>query len=162
VSNEDILTKIEAGMAATIAAITKGNGYFNDWGTINEPDTARQTFPSAEIMIDTEECLDEDGGVWSQAYEQKCTYMIRVRTSLNNEENTPAYEINRELNKALSDLKRAFGRDYTASDSCDTVMYVGMNRITDRNNDIFRPAYMETKWTVRYTQNRLEPTINAE
>jgi len=159
---EDILNKIESGMVETISTVTKGNGYFFDWGTINEPDVGKQIFPSAEIIIDNESCLDDKEGVWSRAYEQECVYLIRVRVALDNETVTPAYEINKELNRALNDLKRAFGRDYSASDSCDTIMYMGMTRIPDRNNDVFRPAYMDTKWRVRYTQDRSEPTINAE
>jgi len=158
----DILSKIEDGMYDLISGITIGDGYNFDWGTVNEPDTAKQTFPSAEIVLESENNLDETGGVWSGAYEQEAIFVIRVRTELSNEVDTPAYTINIELNKALEDLKKLFGINYSVSDSCDTIMYRGMIRTVDRSNDILRPAYMDTRWRVAYTQDRTNPAIIDE
>ena len=156
--NEPILSKIEAAMAEHIEGMSVGDGYYSDWGSVNEPDISKQEFPSAEILVESEACLDEKEGVWSQVYEQEANFLIRVRVALDNEVETPLYEINAELNKALEDLKRLFGRNYTVSDSCETIMYRGMQRLVDKGNDIFRPAYLETRWLVRYTQDRQEPS----
>lgn len=153
-----ILTRIEEAMATRIAAICKSDGYYTNWGSVNEPDVTKQKFPSAEIVLESEENLDETESAWSGAYNQEARFIIRIRAKLDNEEVTPFYEINKELNKALEDLKRLFGTYYTVSDACETIMYQGAQRLVDRGNDIFRPAYLETKWLVKYTQVRTDPS----
>jgi hypothetical protein len=157
-----ILNDIEDGIKSAIEGIAQADGYNFDWGACNQPDEALQTFPNAEITIDNETCQDDAQGVWSDAYDQEAVYIIRVRARLDNETSIPAYEINRELNKALQDLKKLFGRNYHASDSCDTITYMGMQRVPDKNNDIFRPAHMDVRFRVRYTEDRSNPEINAE
>lgn len=159
--DDPILSKIEAGMKSGIEGLRKGSGYFHDWGTVNEPDIAKQRFPSAEIIVTNEDNDDSESGAWSQAYSNNAEFQIIVRTTLNNEEGTPIYEINKELNKCLHDLKRYFGRNPTVSDECETIMYRGMTRVRDPGNDIFRPAYMITRWLVRYTQDRKSPDVYA-
>lgn len=154
-----ILTRIQDGMASKIGTISKSDGYFCNWGSINEPDIAKQEFPSAEITFDNEDCLDETDSAWSNAYNQEAHFIIRVRAALANEETTPFYKINEELNKALEDLKRCFGIHYTASENaCEIIMYQGAQRINDNSNDIFRPAYLDTRWLVKYTQVRTDPS----
>jgi hypothetical protein len=155
---EDILTAIERGMSDKIGSIKKTAGYYLDWGSVNEPDVAKQVFPSAEIILENEECIDETDTAWSGAYNQEATYLIRVRASLPNEEVVPVYKINEILNKALTDLKKLFGTRYVVSDRCDTIMYRGAQRVVDGSNDIFRPAYLETRWLVKYTQVRTDPS----
>ena len=160
--SDTILTAVERGMAEAIEGMTQGDGYNYDWGSVNEPDEAKQTFPSAEIALESENCLDEAGGVWSQAYEIESIIVVRVRAQLSNETERPAYEINTALNLALSDLKKLFGTNYSVSGSCDTVMYMGAVRVVDRNNDVFRPAHMDVRFRVKYTQDRQDPETSAE
>lgn len=152
--SKPILTKIEDAMKDGIEGLTKGSGYYFDWGTVNEPDVAKQRLPSAEIYVDTEDNDDSESGAWSRGYSNSATFVIKVRAGLQNEESTPAYEINKELNKCLDDLKRYFGINYTVSDSCETIMYRGMKRVVDQIGDVLRPKYMTTEWLVRYTQDR--------
>lgn len=154
----DILTAIEEAMAEKIAAMSISDGYYLDWGTVNEPDVTKQEFPSAEIVLESEDCIDDTDSAWSQAYNQEATYLIRVRAVLDNEEVTPLYKINQILNRALSDLKRLFGIHYVVSDRCEMIMYQGSVRVTDYSNDIFRPAYLDTRWLVKYTQTRTDPS----
>lgn len=156
----DILTSIEEAMASAISGMSTGDGYLLDWGTVNEPDVAKQEFPSAEIMLQTEECIDDTDTAWSGAYNQEATYLIRVRAALDNEEAIPLYEINKVLNQALSDLKRLFGIHYTVSGNCEMIMYRGSERVTDGRNDILRPKFLDTRWLVKYVQKRTEPTQN--
>lgn len=158
VNSTDILTAIETAMASNIAGMTTSKGYYLNWGTVNEPDIAKQEFPSAEIVFQTEECLDETDAAWSGAYNQEATYLIRVRAALENEEVIPLYKINEVLNRALCDLKKLFGTSYTVSDRCETIMYKSAIRVTDNSNDIFRPSYLDTQWTVKYTQVRTDPS----
>lgn len=55
----DMLTSIENAMATAISNMNTGDGYFLNWGSVNEPDVAKQEFPSAEIILEAEENLDE-------------------------------------------------------------------------------------------------------
>ncbi len=155
----DILTEIEYGIKTHIEAMVIADSYNFDWGTVNEPDVKKQTFPSAEVFVESEECMDEEDGVWAGGYNQHVTFVIRVRTELDNKEDIPAYAINREHNKALEDLKRLFGNHYVVSNHCDLIMYKGMTRVIDRANDMMRPSYMDTRWLVKYTQYRQHPEI---
>ena len=155
-----ILTEIEESMASAIEGLRKANGYYYDWGTVNNTDEAQQTFPSAEIAIVEEVCLDEAGGAWSGAYLQELTVDIKIRTELMNEESQPIYAINAELNKAVEDLKKLFGINYTISENCETIMYKGMHRVNDLNNDIFRPTYVIVRFMIRYTQDRDRPDLH--
>jgi hypothetical protein len=160
--SDSILTEIEHAMSDYISEMSVGTGYNFDWGSVNEPDVARQTFPSAEIAIVSETNRDDTDGVWSQGYEQEVVFALRIRVSIDNEEMTPAYAVNADLNKALDDIKRLFGNHYTMSDYCETLMYMGMVRVTDARNDIFRPSYMDVQIRCRYTQDRKNPLVNAE
>jgi hypothetical protein len=153
-----ILTQIENSLAEAISSIKQSNGYYNDWGSINEPDVAKQDFPSAEIILESEECLDETTGAWSQSYNQEATFLIQVRACNDNEEDIPVYEINKKLNSALEDLKKLFGTFYTISGNCELIMYRGSLRMQDPNNDIFRPSYLHTRWLIKYTQDRKNPS----
>lgn len=163
----DVLTAVENSMADKIGSMSIGSGYYLDWGSVNEPDVAKQSFPSAEIVLIEESCIDETDTAWSDAYNQEATYLIRVRAALPNEEVTPLYKINEELNKALSDLKRLFGTSYVSGTRygwmytpvrCETIMYQGAQRVTDNSNDILRPAYLDTRWLVKYIQTRTDPS----
>jgi hypothetical protein len=153
-----ILTRIEQGMIDKIFSISKAGGYYNDWGSVNELDTAKQIFPSAVINLDYEENIDSTDAAWNQAYNQEAYFIIRVRAALENEEEIPSEEIKKVLNTALEDLKRCFGRNYTLSDACDLIMYRGAERVKNPKNDIFRPALMDTRWLVKYTQLRSDPS----
>jgi hypothetical protein len=156
-----ILNDIESGMATLIAAMTRGGGYNFDWGSVNEIDRAKQTFPSAQITLTNETNIDEDGGAWGKAYYNYADYDILVVARLETEAASPVYEINKDLNLALDDLKMLFGSNYSVSGKCDTVMYKGMERKIERVGDIFIPKNMTTHWRVRYTQLRTSPSTTA-
>jgi len=155
---EPILTRIEQAVADNIKSMTVATGYYYDWGSVNERDVRNQTYPSAEIAISGEECQDETDGAWNGVYNQHATMIIRVRVSLDQEEEAPFYEINNRMNRALDDLKRLMGIKYTMSDACETLMYRGMVRIPERSNDILRPSYMDTSWLIQYIQVRTDPS----
>ena len=159
---ETVLTSVEQGIQDAIEGMAQGDGFYFDWGACNQPDVALQTFPSAEVTLESETCLDDEGGVWADAYEIESVFVIRVRAALSNETERPAYEINVELNKALSDLKKCFGTNYHVSNNCDLIMYQGATRVPDKANDIFRPAYMDVRFKVRFTQDRQTPEVSAE
>ena len=153
-----ILTNIEDTIASYILSISRSSVYYFDWRCINVNDISKQTFPSAEIYIEDEDCQDLEDGVAAGAYNQHLNITIRVRVETDVEESNPAYDVNKELNKALDDLKRMFGNNYNVSDRCATIMYRGMSRVVDGANNILRAKYMDTRWLVKYTQDRKDPT----
>lgn len=165
-----ILTKIEDEMYNLIAGMTTGDYHYN-WGTVNELDMAKMQFPSALIYVEEEESLDDPNGAWSQAYFNEVNFRIEVMARLDREYENPVFEINRELNKCLDDLKKLFGGDPINADAiarggkgwnlngtADTMMYSGSRREEMKAaGDIFVPTKLITNWIVRYEQDRTNP-----
>ena len=158
----DMLTTIETNMADAILAAEEGP-YFFSWGSVNEPDQAKQEFPSAEIRLVDEENLDEDGGVHAGAYSNRASYEMVVKARLGHEVMSGAqvYSINEELNKALSDLKKIFGVNYNLG-ACFKIMYRGMARESEAMGDLLVPKRMIVKFDVWYMQDRGDPTTGAD
>jgi len=158
-----ILTQIEAAMKALIESTTVAGGYNYEWGTVNQPDLARCTYPTAEIILSSEVNLDEVEGAHANAYMNEAEFLIRV-TGENAAEDadSPVYAINAIHNLALDDLKKLFGTNYSLSDTADMIMYQGMQRVTSTAGDIFVPGHIETTWMVRYSQDRQTPTTRGD
>ena len=157
-----ILTLIEEGMATLIGGMTKGGGYYYDWGSVNELDKSKMVYPAAQIEIVNEECMDSEDGAWADTYLQTAYYQIRVWTRLVDETSAPYWDIDKELNMALDDLKKLFGTNYHVSGKCDLIMYKGMQRETIRTGDIFVPKSMLTQFRITYTQDRTDPATTSE
>ena len=153
-----ILTTIESEMKTLIEGMTTAN-YNYTWGTVNNPDMAHQTFPSAEIMLVREDNVDNTGGTWAQAYSNEAEFQIKVIPELSSEEEIPVYAINIEYNKALDDLKKVFGINYNLNGNCLTIMYRSAERINSSAGDVFRPGHLDTRWLIRYNQDRLDPEM---
>jgi len=161
-ATDAMLNRIEDAIKNRILGMKKGEYNFT-WGTVNEPDQVKQRLPSAEIRLIDENNIDDPDGAWSQAYMQECTYEILVRTHLNKEASIPDFEIDKELNLALEDLKKAFGTNYNLGNStCAMIMYRNMRRITHASGDIITPKHMITSWRVTYTQDRESPSTSAD
>lgn len=157
-----ILTDIETQMATLITGIKIANGYNFTWGSVNEIDKSKWVYPAASIYVESEECEDDPEGAWSRTYLQKANIIIEVQTRLVNEETQPTFEIDKDMNKALDDLKKLFGTSYSVSGYCDIVMYQGMTREVFQTGDLFIPKKMITRWMVKYTQSRTSPSASAE
>ena len=161
-ATDSMLNRIEDAIKGKIEGMAKGT-YRLTWGTVNEPDMAKQRFPSAEIHLVDEDNLDDPDGAWNGVYMQECTYEITVRVRLQKESSTPEYEIDKELNLALEDLKRLFGTEYMLGNStCAQIMYRGMRRVRDQAGDLLTPAHMVTTWRVSYMQDRKSPSTSAD
>lgn len=152
---DDVLSRIEESMASKIEAMRSGP-YFYTWGSVNEEDRAKQVWPSAEIRLVEEVNVDEEGGAWANAYLNVATLEIRVRATLESETDNSYYDINQRLNRALSDLKKLFGNEYSLT-PCGLIMYRGMRRESEGTADSLMPVRMITTWRVQYTQERLDP-----
>lgn len=147
-------------MASKIEAMRSGP-YFFTWGTVNEEDRAKQVFPSAEIRLIEELSMDDPDGAWSNAYMNEATYEIWIRAALETEASDSYYAINERLNRALSDLKKCFGVNYSLT-PCGLIMYRGMRRENERTADSLVPVRMITTWRVQYTQERLNPLVGGD
>ena len=153
-----ILSQIETALKSIIEALAPPD-YNYDWGTVNEPDMAHQSFPSALVELEPEETsLDDPNGAFAGAYYNEAMFRITVRGELSSEENVPNFAINDILNRALDDLKQAFGINYHLNDTANTIMYRRSVRITEQAGDRFIPKRLETFWSVRYAQDRQNPT----
>lgn len=156
---DPILTQAEENMAILVEGMTIADGYNYDWGTVNQPDLAKCTFPCAVIEMDPEETnLDEPTGVHAGAYLNEVAIKIRAVGKLDTEHTNPVFENNKTLNKALDDLKKVFGTNYSLNGTVDTIMYRRSLRITKQAGDIFIPSELESHWIVRYTQDRQNVT----
>ena len=163
-ATDAMLNRIEDAIKNRILGMKKGE-YHYTWGSVNEPDQTKQRLPSAEVRLVDETSLDDPDGAWSQAYMQECTYEILVRARLDKEASIPDFEIDKELNHALEDLKKAFGDDEKCNlgnSTCAVIMYRGMRRVKNVSGDTIVPKHMVTKWRVTYTQDRASPTTSAD
>jgi hypothetical protein len=156
---DPILTQIETNTAALIAAMTTAGGYNYNWETVNEEDLAKGEFPRACIYLEPEETnIDDANGISGNAYTNEAFFRIRVAGRLAEEKSTPMFEINKILNKALDDLKKLFGTNYSLGGVCDWIWYKSSTRLPMKSGDIFIPKELDTFWLVRYTQDRQNPT----
>lgn len=161
-ATDSMLNRIEDSIKSKIEGMKKGTYRFT-WGTVNEPDMVKQRFPSAEVRLVEESNIDDPDGAWASTYMNECTYEITVRVRLQKETNTPEYEVDKELNLALEDLKRLFGNEYSLGNStCAMIMYRGMRRVKDLSGDMLMPSHMVTTWRVTYTQDREDPDTSSD
>jgi len=150
------LTQIEQKMYDLIGSMNLGPYHF-DWGTVNQQDMAKMVFPAALIYLENETSLDEPDGAWGGAYFNEVTYRIEVRAKLDVEYENPVFEINGQFNKALDDLKKLFGANWSLDGATDTIMYRGSERLEERSGDIFVPGKLITRWLCRYETSRALP-----
>jgi len=157
-----ILSRIEAAMLALIEGMTIAGGYYYDWGDCNERDMAiKDAYPNAEIYLSDEENDDDINGDHSNAYENRATFEIRVHGKLSAIQDNPEFSINAEHNKALDDLKKLFGTNYTVSDTCNTILYRGSRREKANHGDVLVPTILITTWEISYAQDRQSVANNA-
>jgi hypothetical protein len=161
-----ILTNIEAAIASLIGGMTTAGGYNFNWGTANVEDLAKvddaQGFPVGVVYLEPEETnLDDPDGMDSRAYTNEAAFRVRVVGRMEEEETSPVFEANKMLNKALDDLKKLFGTNYSLSGTADVMMYRSAVRIRKPNADIMVPSEMDVFFVVRYSQDRTTPTQYA-
>lgn len=159
-----ILFEAVDSMATLIAAMTTTGGYNYNWGACDIEDLAVATdFPHAVIKVLAEECLDDPDGAFACAYQNMVSFEVRVFCKLASEDTNPLYAIREQFCLALDDLKKLFGTNYSLSDNVDCMMYVGakFDLIKSRNDDMFVPYEMVTRWKARYTQSRTSPAAHA-
>jgi hypothetical protein len=159
-----ILTNIESNIKSLIESILSKNGYHYDWSSVNEEDLAKAIFPCAMVYLDPEETnLDNEqaGGAHAGTYLNRVNFRIHVVGKLDLETKNPNFEANAVLTKALDDLKKLFGINYSINDYADSFMYVRSERIRKQNGDIFIPCELDTFWVCQYMQLRNSPDLRT-
>lgn len=157
-----ILTNIEAQMVTIIEAMTTVAGFQFTWGTANQPDKALQDAAMvAEIYLQNEDNLDEPDGVDSNSYLNAVFFEIKVQSTNTALAATPIFGVNAIHNKALDDLKKAFGTNYHLNNTANSIMYRNSTREVLPAGDLFTPGVMTSIWRVDYAQDREDVTVNA-
>jgi len=157
-----ILTSIESAMATTLSGLTTGGGYHYTWGTANQDDKVLQDADVvAEIRLSNEDNMDEPDGVDANSYLNSAYFEITVQTTMDDLKAKPIWAINAYHNKAIDDLKRAFGINYHLSDTCNSIMYRSHDREILQNGDLFTPGKITSLWRVDYAQDREDVSVNA-
>ena len=154
-----ILTTIESNMATLIGSMRIANGYNYDWGTVNQPDPALCDFPRAMVYVSDEVGNDDPEGAWAGAYWNDATFTIAIDAPIDVITSVPEVSANAKLNDALDDLKSLFGSNPSLSDAGNLpVLYKGSTREMYRNGDWFLPKHLLTTWSLRYIQDRSNPS----
>lgn len=153
-----IINSIYGQIKTNISGLTVAGGYSSDWGTVNEYDFNKMTFPAAVVTLPDEESnQDEAFGVHAQAYTNVVPIYIQIYDALATQETYPEDEIKLAYWQDLDDLKKIFGTDFFLGGHADRIMYRTAKFIKSRSGDIFTPATMMTRWDVYYTQDRIDP-----
>lgn len=159
-SVDPILTRAELAIKTYIESIRQLNGYYFNWGTVNQLDLAKAVFPCALVYLDPEETnKDEEGGVSTDSYINEAAFRIIIVGTLPSETSNPLFDNNAMLTKGLHDLKKIFGINYSLGGLVDLMQYKSSARVYRTNNDIIIPSKLDTRWMVTYTQQRTEPTV---
>lgn len=161
-----IPTIIREKLAELIRSMTIATGYYYDWtrSAINQRNYAIGEWPRAEIYCREEINHDEMSGHSSQDYTNVMTVEIRLAAKLPTVGNIPLFEIDDQFDKMQEDLKRLFGlyNQNSVDGVCDSVLYSESRRTeSSGSGDQFIPAKISTFWKIRYSQDRLTPSLYA-
>jgi len=157
-----ILTSIESAMATILSGLTTGGGYHYKWGTANQDDKVLQDANMvAEIRLSSEDNIDEPDGVDANSYLNSAFFEIIVQTTMDDVKSKPIWAVNAYHNKAIDDLKRAFGINYHLNNTANSIMYRSHDREILQNGDLFTPGKITSIWRVDYAQDREDVSINA-
>jgi hypothetical protein len=148
------LTRIAYDIYKAITEITAANGYAITWGSVNQPDMALQTFPSADITYSSEDATEEFNlGHLGFAVAE---FVIRIRCKLSTTDAIPTHTIDAVYDIALHSLRRRM-RALNLSGSLGLMMgheaqivYKRMERENHVAGDRFIPGDMLTFWNVQY------------
>lgn len=161
-----ILTNAEAQMLALVDGMSVVSGYHYDWGDSDQPDDALDTAVNAVIdRADSpfEQNDDDPDGAHAGAYLNMSFYRVTVRGELTTEESLPRWKIMAVWNKLLDDLKKRFGSGdgSTLNGVVQHMQYMKADIFLEEAGDQFKPGRMETTWSVRYIQDRVDPSVNG-
>ncbi|MDR0307629.1 MAG: hypothetical protein LBI42_12445 [Chitinispirillales bacterium] len=163
--SDSLIAKIESRILELIGNINEGGGYNYNWekrAAVNMVFSDGTMFPGAGIDLVEEKNIDEaenenvagPTGANACAYYNVLDYCISIGGKYNGKSPERG-----QLFKALDDLKKVFGINYTLGDSgASIVMYRGFELVNDENGLLT----IKSSWLVRYYQSRTEPGDTAE
>ena len=163
--SESLIAKIEGAVTGFIGALKKDGGYNYDWNKpviFDKVLPSTSKFPSARIDLIDEKNIDElEGdsvvgptGAFAGAYYNVLNYKITIGGGKDNGD-APSRD---ELFRALDDLKKVFGINYTLGNSgASIIMYRGFE-LVDGDDGLT----IESSWLIRYYQSRTNPIDTAE
>lgn len=157
-----VLGDAESQMVSIIDGITTSDGYNFNWGSTNLEDMANvddHSFDAyALIYWDGEDNTDEIDGAHASAYANVAEYRIIVRVPLTEKSNNPELDIRANYHKAVDDLKKVFNAYYDLNGTVLYIQYQSSRIIDVDQGNRFLPSELETRWTVKYYQDRSSPT----
>jgi len=161
--SESLIAKIEGAVTGFIGALKKDGGYNYDWkAAATDVVLSTGVFPSARVDLIDEKNIDElEGdsvvgptGAFAGAYYNVLNYKITIGGGKDNGD-APSRD---ELFRALDDLKKVFGINYTLGNSgASIIMYRGFE-LVDGDDGLT----IESSWLIRYYQSRTNPIDTAE
>jgi len=161
-SDDPIPVRIRNDMKELVQSMTIAGGFNFDWGTYNQKDLAKATFPCVkEAVTDPEEeNVDDEEGVDAQVYQNERIFRLRVVNKISGGlADNPKDAIVDVNEKMLDDLKEIFGKNPNLKDDsgAHSIRFQGMQPVDHHSGDVEKPWHMDTFWKVRYFQDRLDP-----
>ena len=151
------LTEIASCLSTLLQTITVKNGYGYDFGSVNQPDQAKSTEPSALITYTDESAVSEPSAYYGYAL---ANFTIQLTYEMSKTETVPFYAVDALLDTLLRDVKQVLLRSSTPHtlplNFGNVIMYNGFTKETFTRGDIFQPKGLNTRWSVRYQENILE------
>lgn len=138
------------------------DGYAFDWLCANQPDDNLATFPRALVYVREETCDDSDRGAWANVYWANAEVEIIADVQIPSETDVPEFSIDAYCDDALDDLLRLFGSNPSLS-SAGSLPVAYKSCVADDyvSGDYFLTKRISTKWSIRFTRSRTEPTLSG-
>lgn len=151
------LTTIAADIATGIGQITTAAGYGVTWGSVNQPDQALVTYPSAMIIYGGEQPIQALGlAPGATGVFRNVEFKIIIRVALSSTAAVPIYSIDAQLDTALRALSKRMAKfidgsapgTYLGVDAF--IEFAGAEREISRSGDVYIPSDLITRWNVKY------------
>lgn len=169
----DLLTTIELNIKSTLEGIvaptsaTSGYDYYTTTGTVNiEDESLSLSINTDNRMVNYVVTLDgnENNNTWSlgnSAYTNTVLFKVCARVHQDDTQGNPKFSINQKMNECLSDLKYAFGKNFTLNGKCEWIRYSRSNRVIHPSNNRIQTGDLECYFEVTYSQSMNNPNIQA-
>ena len=119
----------------------------------------RGQYPTISIYLEPEERILKGQ---ARAYDNEVYFKLVGSVSLDEETDTPKFEINTLMNTLLSDIKAVISSNYSLNCSCTVCSITRSRRVYNTNADEFRAGDLIVDLTVRYNQSRNNPNIKCK
>jgi hypothetical protein len=158
------LTDIAAEIAGLLQSITIANGFPFDFGTVNQPDQALCTFPSADITYSGDAPESATQAAYGYDVAQFVIKLIPANPNSNAVSNpnggvpTPVHAIDAIIDTVVAALKQRvrFQQGNLPISGNAYMIYKGFKKTVEKSGDIFRPDSVLFNLEVHYQSTELE------